>query len=222
MKKKVRSGSSPRRVWKHRDGTTAHIQLISNLESPAGNALDLKRGELGNDRTPLTDSGGGDAERPRDIRGLLKVIKNFAFEHAPPFTTLKCDMQAHANVAGLTLLNMENLPDLASRLRVSIKDAGISNVDLATECGVTPAAITRWLSGEIKKLKADNYAAAARALGVREEWLRTGKLPRERDAQDLQVERAMAAFRRMREPLEELLQVVRDMDSQEKKGRRGA
>lgn len=60
-----------------------------------------------------------------------------------------------------------------------MKDAGVSQSELARECGVTPAAVHKWMGGST--LKADNLAAASRALGVREEWLRTGKLPRERE-----------------------------------------
>jgi transcriptional regulator with XRE-family HTH domain len=61
-----------------------------------------------------------------------------------------------------------------------MKAAGdISMSQLGRECGVSPAAVSKWLNGG--KLSADNLASAARALGVREEWLRTGKLPRERE-----------------------------------------
>ena len=202
-------------VRKHRDGTAANIQLVANLERAPGDSLDFKSGEFGNHGTPLADGGGSDPQRPRDIRGLLKVIENVTFEHDRPFTTLKRGLQAHASSAVLTSLNMENLPDLASRLRAAMRDAGVSNIELARECGVSPAAVTRWLKGEIRKLKADNYASAARALGVREEWLRAGKLPRERDARSLDVERATAAFLRMREPLRDLMQILDHMEPTE-------
>jgi transcriptional regulator with XRE-family HTH domain len=69
----------------------------------------------------------------------------------------------------------------AERLRSAMKAAGdVSMSQLGRECGVSPAAVSKWLNGG--KLSADNLAAASRALGVREEWLRTGKLPRERES----------------------------------------
>jgi transcriptional regulator with XRE-family HTH domain len=160
--------------------TAAYIQLIPNTKATAGDSLDLKGTQHRNDGAPLPDSSGADVERPRDIRGALKVINNVLFEHDRTFTLVKSSMQPECQAKALTLVDMDKqLTTTAERLEAAMKDAGVSQSELARECGVSPAAVHKWLNGS--KLNADNLAAAGRALGVRDEWLRTGKLPRERE-----------------------------------------
>jgi transcriptional regulator with XRE-family HTH domain len=173
----VVSGQSRKRA-------TANIELATDPKSAAGDALDLFGTELRHDEAPLGDRRRADVERPRDIRGALKVIKNFAFEHASDSTTVHFPMQAGFKRAVLTLVHMAPpLETLADRLADAMKERGINASGLAKECGVTPTAAGKWLK-DGGKMNADNLAAAARALGVRDDWLRTGKLPREREHRD--------------------------------------
>jgi transcriptional regulator with XRE-family HTH domain len=103
------------------------------------------------------------------------------------------------------------LVDLADRLDSAMKAVGVSASQLAREMGVSPTAIHYVLKRESLKMSADNYDSAARALGVRSEWLRTGKLPRERDTREVQTERLQAALRDLREPLTALLDAVNEL-----------
>jgi transcriptional regulator with XRE-family HTH domain len=166
--------------------TATHIQLVSKRQSPASDSVQLPSAEVGNDGPPLGDSSRADVQRPRDIRGSLKVINNVLLEHTESFTTVKSAMQPGYQSKALTLVDMDKqLTTIADRLKAAMKDAGdISMSQLGRACGVSPAAVSKWLNGG--KLTADNQAAAARALGVREEWLRTGKLPREREQRDVE------------------------------------
>lgn len=52
---------------------------------------------------------------------------------------------------------------------------GMSAADLARATGKTPGAVTQWLDGSIKSLKADTAARLEVATGFRAAWLVTGK-----------------------------------------------
>lgn len=64
------------------------------------------------------------------------------------------------------------------RLRSAMKDAGIETSRLAAEIGVTYQAIKKVLDSGTNALSAPNNAKAAKALGVRSDWLATGLGPR--------------------------------------------
>jgi hypothetical protein len=87
-------------------------------------------------------------------------------------------------------------------------DLNVSPSDLARSCGVKPSAVYKWQHGG--KMSADNSAAAARALGVREEWLRTGRLPRERSngAQEEGLDDVVDILQGLREPLAALAAAI--------------
>jgi transcriptional regulator with XRE-family HTH domain len=162
--------------------TAAHIKLVSDTKAAASDSLDLKCAQHRNDDSPLSDGSGTDIQRPRDIRGSLKVINNVLLEHEASFTIVKNALQPRYQSGPLTLVDMDKqqLTTISDRIRAAMKEAGdISMSELGRACGVSPAAVSKWLNGG--KLSADNLAAAARALGVREEWLRTGKLPKDRE-----------------------------------------
>jgi len=82
--------------------------------------------------------------------------------------------------------------------------------ELARACKVSPAAVSKWLDGRTVTLKAATFAAASRALGVREEWLRTGRLPKDREAaeEERQTDQIIAILRDLREPLSALSQAI--------------
>ena len=124
-------------------------------------------------------------------------------------TAFKSRMQPHLKAEGLTSVDMDKHATLADRLKDAMGDE-ISASELARACGVSPAAVSKWLDGTTKKLSADNYASAARALGVREEWLRTGRLPRDREhvEEDRQVDRVIDLLSGLQGPLAELASAI--------------
>lgn len=205
-----------------RNRTAPHIKLVANRESAASDSLNFFSAEFGNNSPPLAYGGGADPERPRDVRGVLKVINNVLLEHDSRFTTVKNELQPHLNRRGLTSVAMEKrLTTLADRLRDAM-GSKITPSELARACSVSPAAVTKWLDGQTKELKASNYADAARALGVREEWLRTGKLPREREgaADEQDIDHVLDLLNDLRTPLAALAVALdRISQSRPEKGR---
>jgi transcriptional regulator with XRE-family HTH domain len=214
--------SSGRAVSFHGNRPTAHVEILTHTESTARDSLDFLRTELRDDGTPLADSSRADPQRPRDIRSALKVINNVLFEHKPDLTIVHGSMQPQSKSKLLTLVQMEPLDTLAARLKDAMGNE-ITGSDLARQCGVSPAAVSKWLSGG--KMNADNLAEAARAVGVREEWLRTGKLPRERThgTDERELERAMDMLADLHAPLMALVAVIerlRPSGQQERKRRK--
>lgn len=186
----------------------SYIKLITNSKGAARDPLDFLGTEVRNNSLPLPDGSGTDVERPRDIRGTLKVINNVLLEHEPTFTTVKNAMQPQCQSKDLTLVDMDKYATIADRLRSSMAESGISGSDLARACDVSPAAVHKWLNGG--KMSADNSAAAARALGVREEWLRTGKLPKEREHgyQEQSLDQVMDLLEELKGPLAALAAAI--------------
>lgn len=73
-----------------------------------------------------------------------------------------------------------NMDTLAHRLRVALEQAqgrAKSQADLARACGVSPAAVTQWMHGDVQTIRWENLAKAADALGVQVQWLATGGGP---------------------------------------------
>ncbi|MBP8812344.1 MAG: helix-turn-helix transcriptional regulator [Laribacter sp.] len=66
---------------------------------------------------------------------------------------------------------------LSTRLQLAMREAGISQAELARACGVKPPSVNGWLSGKSKFLRGENLLAAAKALNVSQAWLATGKGP---------------------------------------------
>jgi len=66
------------------------------------------------------------------------------------------------------------------RIARAIKDSGKSKSEIAKLCDVAPSAVTQWINGESKTLKAESVFALAKATGYRAEWLTFGVGP-ERD-----------------------------------------
>lgn len=206
-----------------RHGTATLIEFAPYLYRAARYALNLHSAEPGDDVSPLPYGSRGDSKRPRNIRGPLEVSEDFTLKHEPPFTTVKTQFQPQYQAKGLTLVAMDRHMTIADRLKAAMKDAGISSSQLARECGVTPAAVNKWRNGG--RLSADNLAAAARALGVNPDWLRTGKLPRERQNGTVErdVDRVLSLLTGLQGPLSELLQAISKLhehQEQERKRRR--
>lgn len=66
------------------------------------------------------------------------------------------------------------------RIARAIKASGKSKSEIAKLCDVAPSAVTQWINGESKTLKAESVFALAKATGYRAEWLTFGIGP-ERD-----------------------------------------
>lgn len=66
---------------------------------------------------------------------------------------------------------------LSERLQLAMREAGVSQAELARACSVKPPSVNGWLSGKSKFLRGENLLAAAKALGVSQNWLATGKGP---------------------------------------------
>ena len=69
------------------------------------------------------------------------------------------------------------------RIARAIRDSGKSKSEIAKLCDVAPSAVTQWINGESKTLKAESVFALAKATGYRAEWLTFGVGP-ERDHDD--------------------------------------
>ncbi len=67
---------------------------------------------------------------------------------------------------------------LAERIREAIQHSGKTQAQIATETGKSPGAVTQWLDGATKSLRADTAAALERATGYSATWLVTGKGPK--------------------------------------------
>ena len=65
--------------------------------------------------------------------------------------------------------------DIGLRLRRARKDAGLSQVELAARTGLKQGSISDLERGESRTMRGPTLMAVSRALGVREEWLLTGK-----------------------------------------------
>lgn len=64
---------------------------------------------------------------------------------------------------------------LADRLTTAIAAAGISKAELARRVGISAPSVNGWFTGKAKFLRGENLLAAAKALGVDEDWLATGR-----------------------------------------------
>lgn len=67
---------------------------------------------------------------------------------------------------------------LAERIREAIQHSGKSQAQIATDTGKSPGAVTQWLDGSTKSLRADTAEALERATGYNAAWLVTGKGPK--------------------------------------------
>lgn len=76
---------------------------------------------------------------------------------------------------------------LAERLTLAIEHAQITKAELARRVGISAPSVNGWFSGKAKFLRGENLLAAAKALGVSEAWLATGKGPMHSGVQEPSV-----------------------------------
>jgi transcriptional regulator with XRE-family HTH domain len=67
---------------------------------------------------------------------------------------------------------------LGERIAEAIAGSGKTKAQIARECDVTGGAVSQWLSGSVKSLKAETAIALEQATGYRAYWLLHGKGPR--------------------------------------------
>jgi transcriptional regulator with XRE-family HTH domain len=71
---------------------------------------------------------------------------------------------------------MMNMTDgIGERLRESRKKAGLTQLEVAKACDVTPGAISNLERGDSHTMASEHLFAAAKVLRVDPEWLATGK-----------------------------------------------
>lgn len=77
---------------------------------------------------------------------------------------------------------------LRERLALALaKKRGGSQAELAKACRVKQPSVSDWFSGKTQRLKGESLLLAAAYLGVRPEWLQTGRGPMHDDAKPLAV-----------------------------------
>ncbi|MBZ3666242.1 LexA family protein [Pseudomonas monteilii] len=83
------------------------------------------------------------------------------------------------------------------RIAAAIKHSRKLKKEIARECGVTPSAVTQWVTGDSKSMKPENLFALAEATGVSAEWLAngTGGMTKETSGFDANVEPASGPVR---------------------------
>jgi transcriptional regulator with XRE-family HTH domain len=66
---------------------------------------------------------------------------------------------------------------LSDRIREALAHSGKTQAQIAAETRKSPGAVSQWLDGRIKSLKAETAEALERATGFSSTWLVTGKGP---------------------------------------------
>lgn len=64
--------------------------------------------------------------------------------------------------------------ELSERIQQALLHSGKTQAAVAREMGITPSAITQWLSGRTKTLKAETAIALEKATGMKAAWIATG------------------------------------------------
>jgi len=75
--------------------------------------------------------------------------------------------------------------NLAERIKEAIAHSRKTQAQIATETNKSAGAVTQWLDGTTKSLRAETAAALERATGYRAAWLVTGKGPKLVDVQNV-------------------------------------
>lgn len=86
-------------------------------------------------------------------------------------TTLKNKAQPCSHQLALTSLPMETLQE---RIKAAMAAGAKSQTALAKACGISDAAVSKWIAGDTVELRAPHVFAVARACKVDAEWLATG------------------------------------------------
>jgi hypothetical protein len=98
-------------------------------------------------------------------------------------------------------------------------------MDLSHAIGISHVAVRKWLTGQTKAMKQETCLRAAKYLGVRSDWLGTGRGPKLPDAEgqaDMMVDRLLDAFAVAANAFAELSKIVTDMQAERAKQNGGA
>lgn len=87
-------------------------------------------------------------------------------------TTVKTRLQPQLQEQQLTCVDMATLQE---RVKTAFERGKISPAQAARACGISAAAVSKWLSGGSKEIKAEHVFVVARMGRVDAEWLATGK-----------------------------------------------
>lgn len=195
-------------------GAPVYIELVYERDRSLGYSGKLFRRPVGHHGAPLRDRNHADPERPSDSGPRpLKMSESLRLKHGPSLTPVRRITQPQSKRGRVTLVSMDLLATFSERLIDAMKEAGVNATELADACGVSSAAVSKWMSGATKNLTADNSAAVARSLGVREEWLRTGRLPRERQhgEEERGVEKVLRLLEELKEPLAAVATAINEL-----------
>lgn len=202
------------------EGPAANVEAPTQFEPAPTQALQLQRRVVGHDLAPSTNGGRGNVQRSRDVGGALEMRENIRFQHRRATLTRVGNVyqlqltarEAKTDNGVLTLVN-----DMSSTIKERLLEAmgdKFTAADLAQACNVSKVAVHKWLTGQTKTLRAQTLAAAAKLLGVRAEWLRTGKGPKSLDeveAANARVDRLEQAFLRLLEPLSDAVKLLEEI-----------
>lgn len=67
--------------------------------------------------------------------------------------------------------------DLAERIKEAMRIAGLNQSELASAIGISTSAVSQWMTGQVKSLKAKTAARIAAVTGVSATWLASGEGP---------------------------------------------
>lgn len=170
-----------------RDDAFGDRPLVGPVESGEGWIFDGEpvRGAVRDNVTPLAYRSTGNASSLRyaihRTNPAAKEVNYSALKHAGILTTVTTDSKPKDMQDGVTSASMTKLSE-----RIELRLAEMKKRDpkgkygpswLARRVGVSAPAVSKWLSGNTGSIKSEHILAAAKALGVRPEWLISGKLP---------------------------------------------
>ena len=84
-------------------------------------------------------------------------------------------MENFFNRSHSKIIYIMELTDLKDRIRVALKEANISQHELARKCKITHATVSQWLAGNVKTIRSDTALKVSQVLKVDLTWLLTGK-----------------------------------------------
>lgn len=113
------------------------------------------------------------------------------------------------------MANEKRISTTKERLREAMTAAGKKQVDLVKETGLQKSAISRYLSGEYEP-KQDAVYLLARALDVSEMWLWGYDVPKERPAEQKEIDQITDLIEKLRKDTE-FLKTVNSLSKLPKK-----
>ena len=140
-------------------------------QRPDCHALNLELSGVGRVFAPLGNSPTGKPEQFAQDFPSFEVLDSFGSSHiGDNLSTLRFNAQ-HTKTKKMPNQGME----LKDRIREAMEGAGLKPLQLAVKTGKTSGAVTHWLTGATKSLKAETASLISSATGYNAQWLVTGK-----------------------------------------------